>query len=499
MNIVNVKKMKLLLLGMATIISVAGFARKPNVVIMYADDMGYGDLGIQNPQSKIPTPNLDKLAQEGIRFSNAHSSSGICSPSRYALLTGKYHWRKFHDIVNSWGPSVFDKNELTLPEMLRQKGYSTACIGKWHLGWDWKSVLKPDAAMVDVDGKKTYGPEAFDWNKPIPDGPTAHGFNYYYGDDVPNFPPYCWFENNRVVQAPEQMLTVTEKTLEGEWEARPGPAKKNWDFYKVMPTITGKAVEWIKKQKKDQPFFLYFAWTSPHAPFVPTKEWQGKSGAGAYGDYMMQSDWSAGEILKALKEAGLEENTIVIFTSDNGPERYAYDRVRNFDHYSMGPLRGLKRDTWEGGPRIPFVVKWPGNISPGAVSNELISQIDLMATLASVAEVKLPEGVATDSFNQIDLLKGKSASARPSMVHNTKDKYAIQKGNWVYLDSKNGEHTKMPEWYSEKNGYVENTFQQALYDLSNDVSQQKNLIADFPEKARELKSELDAIKGRSAK
>ncbi len=487
---------KIGLVGITSLFVTNSFAQKPNIVILYADDMGYGDLAVQNPESKIPTPNLDRLAQEGVRFTNAHSSSGICTPSRYALLTGKYHWRKFHDIVNSWGASVISKDETTMPEMLKQNGYKTACIGKWHLGWDWQSIRKADAKPIMVDNKQTYGPEAYDWGKPIADGPTAHGFDYYFGDDVPNFPPYCWFENDRVLDAPTELLNITEKAPEGNWEARPGPSCKNWDFYAVMPTITSKAVSWIKQQKKDQPFFLYFAWTSPHAPMVPSKEWKGKSGAGAYGDYMMQSDWSAGEVLKALKEGGFDKNTLVIFSADNGPEHYAFDRVRNFNHRSMGNLRGLKRDVWEGGHRIPFVVKWPGKVKPATVSAELISQTDLMATLASAIGTKLPEGAGEDSFNQIKLLKGESGSARPSMVHNTYEKYALQKGNWVFVDASNGEHSKMPDWFLKSNQYAKDTTSAVLYDLSKDISQHNNLIAEYPEKADELRQELKRIKGQ---
>jgi arylsulfatase A len=487
------KNVRPVLFGIASIFSYVSIAQNPNVVIIYADDMGYGDLGIQNPQSKIPTPNLDKLASEGIRFTNAHSSSGICTPSRYALLTGRYHWRKFHDIVDSWDPSVFDKAEYTLPQMLKQNGYRTACIGKWHLGWDWTAIRRPDAKPINVNGTNTYNPEDFDWEKPVPDGPTSHGFDYYFGDDVPNFPPYCWFENDKVIDIPTEMLNITEKLDEGDWEARPGPSCKNWDFHLVLPTVTRKATEWIRKQKKGKPFFLYFALTSPHAPIVPTKEWKGKSGAGAYGDYMMQSDWCIGEILKVLKEHGFENNTIVIFSSDNGPEYYAYDRILNFDHRSMGDLRGLKRDIWEGGHRVPFVIKWPGIITRGAVSAELISQTDLMATLAAVIGVTLPEGAAEDSKNQIQLIKGISGSSRTSMVHNTFEKYALQKGKWVFVDASDGEHTQMPEWFRLSNGYVKDTSSSALYDLSTDISQHNNLINLFPQKAEELRSELKKI------
>lgn len=361
--------------------------------------------------------------------------------------------------------------------------------------WDWKGIIHEGAQQIVVDGKKTWGPDAFQWDKPVPDGPTAHGFDYYFGDDVPNFPPYCWFENDRILTPPTTILKLKEKPVEGSWEARPGPAVENWDFYNVMPTVTKRAVEWIKNQKADQPFFLYFPMTSPHAPILPTKEWQGKSGAGGYGDYMMQSDWCAGEVLKALKEAGFEKNTIVIFSSDNGPEHYAYERSRTSGHFSMGQLRGLKRDIWEGGHRVPLIVKWPENIKAGTVSDELISHVDFVKTLAGITGMTLPDNVAGDSYNQATLLKGESKSKRNSIVYNTFEKYAIQKDNWVLIDASNGEHTKMPEWFKIKENYTNDTVGSLLYNLNNDISQHKNLIKDYPEKAEELRKELNSIKG----
>ncbi|MGY8687333.1 MAG: sulfatase-like hydrolase/transferase, partial [Verrucomicrobiales bacterium] len=216
--------------------------KRPNILLLYADDMGYGDLGIQNPDSKIPTPFLDQLAREGMRFTDGHSSSGICTPSRYAMLTGRHHWRKFHGIVGALGESVFDADELTLPEMLKEKGYATACIGKWHLGWNWEAIKVPDAKPeVRMKGKRkqTYwGAEDFDWSKAIPNGPLAHGFGHYFGDAVINFPPYAWIKDDRVVDIPDTTLTITAKTKEGNWEARPGPARSDWDFYQVLPTLT---------------------------------------------------------------------------------------------------------------------------------------------------------------------------------------------------------------------------------------------------------------------
>src|SRR5688572_22404939 len=229
--------------ALQTAVHAADTTRRPNIVILYADDMGYGDLAAQNPESKIATPNLDRLAREGTRFTDAHSSSGVCTPSRYALLTGRYHWRKFHAIVNSFEPSVFDAAELTLPEMLKQRGYRTACIGKWHLGWNWEAIRKP--GVKPQPPNVGYAPDAFDWSKRIPGGPIDQGFDYYFGDDVPNFPPYTWFENDRVLAAPDAPLSTTPKTAEGAWEARPGPMVKGWDFHAVLPKLTDKAAEWI--------------------------------------------------------------------------------------------------------------------------------------------------------------------------------------------------------------------------------------------------------------
>ncbi len=476
----------------------------PNIVILYADDMGYGDLGIQNPQSKIPTPNLDKLASEGIRFTDGHSSSGICTPSRYALLTGRYHWRKFHGIVNSFGPPAFDDERLTLPEMLKEKGYATACIGKWHLGWNWNFLAEPGGRKMQWGREvKYYLPDEVDWDSPITGGPLSNGFDYYFGDDVPNFPPYTWIENDRILIKPTVPLSETPETAEGEWEARPGPMAEGWELDKVMPTLNQKVVEYIQSRKgKEEPFFLYFPWTSPHAPIVPTEEFVGKSEANGYGDFMVQSDWSAGQVLKALEENGFTENTLVIFTADNGPERYAYDRIRNFNHKSTGPLRGLKRDTWEGGHRVPFVIKWPGVVKAGEVSNEVINQVDIMATLAEIVGFKLPDTAAEDSYNLLPLLKGdmKAKNIREATVQNTyKDRYAIRKGDWVLIDSESGMHSKVPDWFNEQFGYTENQFPGELYNLKEDISQKNNLYGENAEKVTELKTLLEQYKsdGRS--
>jgi arylsulfatase A len=466
---------------------------RPNVVILYADDMGYGDLAIQNPDSKILTPHLDQLAREGLRFTDAHSSSGVCSPSRYALLTGRYHWRKFHGVVASFGPSVLDAAELTLPELLKTAGYRTACIGKWHLGWDWSAVRRAGAEPTPDAG---YAPDAFDWSKPIPGGPLAHGFDYYFGDEVPNFPPYAWFENDRVITPPTVSLSITAKTAEGEWEARPGPAVANWDFYAVPGRLLEKTVEWIGRQSVDQPFFLFVPFNSPHAPIVPSAEFAGTSKAGGYGDFMEQTDAAVGRILEALEAGGFSKNTLVIFSSDNGPERYAYERVRNFGHRSMGPLRGLKRDLWEGGHRVPLIVRWPGKVPAGAATEGLISQIDLFATLASMVGYRIAAGAAEDSVNQLDLWLGHGPSARSTLVHDTAAGiYAVRHGDWLYIDHKTGGITPVPAWFDQENGYAPNPHVGELYNLREDLGQKRNLFVDHPEKVAELKARLASIRG----
>jgi arylsulfatase A len=466
-------------------------AETPNIVILYADDMGYGDLGVQNADSKIPTPALDRLAREGTRFCDAHSSSGICTPSRYALLTGRYHWRKFHQIVGSFGDAVLDADRLTLPEMLKKRGYDTGCIGKWHLGWNWKAIMRDGALPRPVPASprtKAYWPEDFDWTQRIPEGPTDHGFDSYFGDDVPNFPPYAWIEDDRVASTPTLHLCESPSTAEGVWETRPGPMCIGWQLDQVMPELTRKAVDWIRARRAHgAPFFLYFPFTSPHAPIAPTAEFQGSSKAGGYGDFMTQTDATVGAVLDALDECRFRDNTIVVFASDNGPEAYAWARVQNFAHESMGPLRGLKRDIWEGGHRVPMIVRWPGRVPANRVSEELISQIDLMATLAEIVSFPLPTDAADDSLSQLALWMGNGPSTRTSLVHNTyKDRYAIRSGRWLLVAAPTGAARKPPSWFAERRGYQEYEMGPLLFDLSEDLGQTQNLAAQQPEKVAEL-------------
>lgn len=487
------------LLLLALLASAATTAQPlPNVVVLYADDMGWGDLGAQNPDSKIPTPNLDRLAAEGTRFTNAHSSSGVCTPSRYALLHGRYHWRKFHGIVNSFDPPILDSQRLTLAELLKDKGYRTACVGKWHLGWDWDAIRRPGAQPATDSKKrnKVYAPGDFDWSKALPGGPLAHGFDFYFGDDVPNFPPYAWIENDRMLTPPTEPLNITPKTAEGSWEARPGPMAAGWDFYAVVPRLAERAEAWVRAQRgREGPFFLYAPFNSPHAPIVPSAEFTGTSKAGGFGDFMTQTDAAAGRILRALEEIGAADNTLVVFTADNGAEHYAYERIRAFGHRSSGPFRGVKRDLWEGGHRVPFVVRWPGVVPAGRVSDALISQIDLFATIATAVGASIPAGSAEDSHDQTALLRGGETSARASLVHNTNEKgYAVRRGDWVLIDAPTGAVSKVPAWFDAENGYAKHDQPGELYNLREDPGQRRNLFAEQPAKVAELRAELQRIR-----
>ncbi len=445
--------------------------------------MGYGDLNIQNPDSKIPTPYLDQLASEGIRFTDAHSSSGICSPSRFALLTGTYHWRRQHEIVNSFEKPFFNESDITLPQVLKENGYTTACIGKWHLGWNWEFITEP-ADVVTVND--------IDWSKSISGGPLDRGFDYYFGDGTINFPPYAWIENDRIIEAPTEMMytdNIGFETMEGSWEFRPGPRVKGWNPYEVLPALTDKTVEWINNHSKEQPFFLYFSLPSPHAPIIPNEEFIGKSDAGGYGDFVYQTDWVIGQVLNAIKENGFEDNTIVIFSSDNGPEAYAFERARNYGHFSMGDLRGLKVDIWEGGHRVPMIIKWPGHIEAGSVSGKLISQIDYMSTLAAITGIKLPEGSAPDSYNFLPTLLGKKYDfpEREVLIHNTyQNRWAVREGDWLYMNTNSGEHRIMPEFFKELRGYTDFETEGLLFNLENDIEQRVNLYSVYPEKVKEM-------------
>ncbi len=476
---------------------------KPNIVYILADDLGYGDVGCYNAASKIPTPNLDRLATTGIRFTDAHAPDAVCSPTRYGVLTGRYCFRSRLKVgvLPPWGAPIIERNRLTVPELLRRHGYATACIGKWHLGWTWPTR----------DGKPPLSRDGLgnvDFTQPIADGPTALGFDTYFGVDLPNYPPYCFIENDRTVGIPSVAAPMERGGCN-----RPGPMVPGWKLVDIMPELTRRAVGYIEQSAKsnpDKPFFLYFPLTAPHYPVVPAPEFKGRSLAGEYGDFVTQVDWTVGQVLEALSRAGLAAKTLVIFTSDNGPECVeidpgAYDRVQKHGHRSMDGLRGVKRDAWEGGHRVPFLARWPGQIPAGAVSDEIICHVDLLATCAAMLGATLPPDAGVDSYNVLPALRGQKLR-RPireaTVLHSGNGKFVLRQGPWVLIDARTGDDNGElgePAWLKQERGYAPNTAAGELYDLRDDLPQRANLYAQKPEIVERLKALLEkyAADGRS--
>ena len=463
-------------------------AERPNVVILYADDMGVADVSHGDPKAKIQTPNLDRLASEGMTFTDGHSSSGICTPSRFALLTGQHHWRRFHGIVGAFGGTVFEPEDFTIAKMFKTKGYRTGCFGKWHLGWDFDAIRKPGAPKGDPRA------ESYDWTKRFPDGPLDQGFDYYFGDGTINFPPYCWIEGDRFVTIPTKPV-IKSRPLAGGGSFRPGPMAESWNPYDILPTITHKTVEWISKQKKEQPFFAYLAFNSPHYPIVPNKPYHGKSKAGYYGDFVVETDAMVGKVLDALDRHGFADNTLVIFSADNGPETHAFERLEKFGQWSSGRYRGVKRDLYEGGHRVPFIARWPGKVQSGSVSDEVVSQVDLAATFAGIIGHRLGKDEAIDSYNLLRVLKGQryERPLRKATVQNTSpNKFALRQGNWVLIDAPTGSAKKESTAYLKRFGLKAygKGHDGLLFNLNEDPRQSKNLYAQHPEKVTALRALL---------
>jgi len=473
-----------------------GSSSPPNIVYILADDLGYGDLGCLNPESKTPTPNLDRLAAEGIRFTDAHSPAAVCTPTRYGILTGRYCWRTRlkNSVLWPWEPPLIEAGRLTVPQMLQQQGYHTACIGKWHLGWDWPTK---DGKPVAEKGTG----EDVDFTKPIANGPTTRGFDYYFGTAVPNFPPYSFIENDRTVGIPTAMKP---EAMFG-W---PGPMLEGWHLEAILPGLTEKAVAYLGERAKEpeRPFFLYFPLTAPHTPIVPAPEFEGKSQAGPYGDFVHQVDWTVGQVMQALAKHGLDDNTLVIFTSDNGsPGRNGENAsgppgsvVQDTGHHPSWKLRGMKADIWDGGHRIPFLARWPGRIQPGTASTELICLSDLMATCAAILGEALPNDAAEDSYNLLPALLGEERDGpiREAIVHHSgQGAFAIRQGKWKLITQLgSGGWTKPASPKPEPEGP-----RGQLYDMEADLSEQHNLWMEKPEVVDRLTQLLQRYKaeGRS--
>jgi len=450
---------------LAVFLGCANAAEKPNIVIVLADDFGFGDAACNDPEfSKIPTPNIDRLACEGMRFTEAHSSSSVCTPTRYGILTGRYNWRSRLQgaVLGPYAaPLIMPADRLTVAGLLKKEGYDTACIGKWHLGWQWP---------------KRDGKEVFD--QPITEGPTARGFDYYFGTDVPNYPPYTFIENDRVtVQPTEQFHASKDKSL---FVHRDGPMAPGWKFENILPTLAEKAVGYIdQRARAGKPFFLYLALTTPHEPIAPSEQFKGKSGISAVGDLILETDWALGQVMEALKNAGVADNTLLIFTSDNG--HCAYTGLEPFQkagHRVSGPFRGYKMDAWDGGHHLPFVARWPGVIKPGSQCAQLTSHNDIMATCAEITGAKIPDNAGEDSFSLLPLLKGENRPIREAVVtHSAGGTFAIQRGEWKLIVGQ-GPGSKRPGDTGVEPGQ--------LYNMTSDIGERKNLYAQHPEIVAEL-------------
>lgn len=470
---------------------------RPNIVFILADDLGYGDLSCYNAQSKISTPNADALAARGIRFTAAHTPSAVCTPTRYGLLTGRYAWRSRLEsgVLDGFDPPLIEKNRLTVAAMLRQQGYATGCVGKWHLGMQW---TKKDGTPVPIRPSNQGGfrdGRDVDFSKGPTGGPTSVGFDYYFGISASlDMSPYCFIENGRTVGTPD-VEAPRDMTL--FMNQSPGVTTANFDLHRVLPECTRKARAFLEKQSAAKPFFLYVPLSAPHLPIVPNKEFEGRSKAGLYGDYIVEMDAAVGTILDTLKAKGLDRNTLVFFASDNGglwhwwdfveADDVAYGKitprgqyVKDRGHQGNGILRGTKADIWEGGHRVPLIAAWPGHIPAGKVSDKLVCLTDFMATCAEIEGISLPEDAAEDSFSMLaTLLHPESAEPmrRDIIFHSSRGLFAIQEGEWKLMLNRGSGGFSSPQNLKAKSGEAEGQ----LYNLRTDPRETRNVYLEHPE------------------
>ena len=463
---------------------------QPNIVFILADDMGYGDVKFINEQCKIPTPNIDRLMAEGVTFTDAHTCSSVSTPSRYGILTGRYNWRSRlkRGVLDYYDQPLIDTNCTTMASMLRTQGYQTACIGKWHLGMNFATT----------DGKQPIDTEQecnVDYSKEFKGGPLDVGFDYFFGVDCPNYPPYCFLENRKTKGIPTLFYPRNLKL-----DTRAGHGLENWNLEKVLPTVVNKATQYIKRASKEkEPFFLYVPLTSPHTPIVPIKEFNGKTGLNLYADFVMQTDAEIGKILDAIQQSGEASNTIVVFVTDNGCSPVAnFKQLKEKGHNPSYIFRGMKADLYEGGHHVPCVVRWPEKAKPHTI-NQTICMTDFMATFAAITGYKLLDNEAEDSYNILPLIVTDSKepdNIREATVHHSFDgQFAIRQGKWKLLLTNYSGGWSAPA----KNKPYNEPYQ--LYDLEKDPEETTNLYASFPEKAEALRQLLIRYvkNGRSTK
>lgn len=468
----------------------------PNVVLILADDLGWGDPRCYNPASRIPTPNLDRLAAQGMRFWDAHTPASVCTPTRYALLTGRYAWRSRLKSGVLWGysPPLIERGRLTLAELLQERGYQTAAIGKWHLGLGWptrQAVNFGDASRPAAD------PGLVDYSRRLTSSPLDEGFGYFFGIPASlDMEPYLFVQNDRALELPTGRVDASAMRRRGGggfWRA--GPIAPGFTHEGVLPRLTTEAEAFLRGQTRRRPFFLYLALSAPHTPWMPTPEFRGRSGAGWYGDFVTQVDDTVGRVLRVLEERHLAKNTLVIFTSDNGAHWLPED-IEQFGHRANGPWRGQKSDWWEGGHRVPFIVRWPGRVQAGAASDALIGLHDVFATIADVLNVPLPRDAAEDSVSFLPVLRGQSPGVRQSIVHHSGNGgFAIRQGDWKLCLGLGSRGFSQPVNEKPSPGGP----QGQLYNLRIDPGEQTNRWLDEPAVVARLTALLEKYRseGRS--
>ena len=466
--------------------------KQPNIVFILADDMGYGDIQAYNADSRIPTPNLNRLVKQGVQFTDAHSGSAVCTPTRYGLMTGRYCWRTDLKSGVLWPPDdkpLIGLDRLTIAGMLKQQGYHTACIGKWHLGMEWG---RDDLGNVD-------------FNKPLEYGPTDVGFDEFFGiAGSLDMIPYVFYRNHE----PTLPLTEIQPKFPFPRFIREGPRGEGFDPGLVLDQLTDEAVDYINgRAAENSPFFLYFPMTAPHKPVWPTESFQGKTDLGPYGDFINQTDWAVGQVLESLKKNGIEENTLVVFASDNGSYmfRRQLEELDHLDdpgiqgyhptnHQANANWRGTKADIWEAGHHVPFIARWPGKIKSSIQCGETICLTDVMATLAEIIGFSLPDNVGEDSFSLFPLTKGQdwTVPRAPVVHHSSNGMFSLRKGKWKMVFGSGSGGRQKPVGKPFEEPYF-------LFNLENDPSETKNVISQFPKVAKHLTEQLDSLmkNGRS--
>lgn len=448
--------------------------KKPNIVFIFADDMGYGDVSAFNENSKIQTTNIDRIANEGVAFTDAHSSSSVSTPSRYSLLTGRYNWRSDlkSGVLMGYNKALIAPDRRTIASVLRDQGYQTACIGKWHLGWDWNNIEA--------------GKDSVDFSKPITNGPTTRGFDYFYGIIASlDMAPYVYVENDMPTALPDR-----ETVNDGMKYWRKGPTASDFDHEQTLPNFINRAVDYIHdKSKDDKPFYLYLPLPAPHTPILPIKEYQGKSGLNPYGDFVLMVDDMVGKVMKALKDAGVDDNTILVFSTDNGCSPQAkFDELQEKGHYPSYIYRGHKADLFDGGHRIPCVVRWPAKIKPHTV-NQTVCLTDFFATFATIADYQLKDSEGEDSYNILPLLLNEKEGdvIREATVHHSiNGDFTIRKGEWKLLLSPSSGGWSFPKPGTDDE-VIKTLPLVQLYNMKTDPAEKNNVYAERPEVVKELK------------